>query len=67
VRELPVEAFSLIGKSVSHYRIIEKLGKGVMGEVFLAEDKNLDRCGSSRSRARDTLRSKNRIAEDRNA
>ncbi len=31
------------GQAISHHRIIEKLGQGVMGEVFLAHDASLDR------------------------
>ena len=33
----------MIGQTVSHYRILQKVGAGGMGEIYLAEDSKLER------------------------
>jgi len=33
----------MVGTTISHYKVLEKIGSGGMGEVFLAEDSRLDR------------------------
>lgn len=37
------DSASITGMTISHYRILSKIGAGGMGEVYLAEDKKLER------------------------
>jgi len=37
------QAGSIVGKQIGHYQVLSRLGRGGMGEVFLAQDTSLGR------------------------
>src|SRR4030095_7402625 len=49
------------GQAISHYRIISPIASGGMGEVYLAEDEQLQRSAALKVLPSDLLKSKERL------